>query len=540
LTDRHLSQLHEAWLDKRGIDPELAVAMGLYSARAAPRGEGETGFKEPDPSATGEILVWPYTEAGREVNAKFRAPGKRFYQRPTGRKTFWNSDVIDSPELLDSRAALVITEGETDAMIALQDGHPWTVSVPDGAPADKDQHGRLIPMKPDSEIDPENDAKFSYVVGNWDRLAKVKRFILATDGDGPGQRLRDELARRLGRVRCAFVEYPAEPCVPVDGKLRPCKDLNEVHVHHGPEVVRQVLQRAKPYPVAGLYTLDDYENRGDLVTFSTGFRELDPFIKLYRGAFIVISGLPTAGKSAWINQVAFNMAARYGWRIALATFEAGVKPIIRDQLTGFYTEKPKAAWTRQDREEADRFIREHFVFITDDPKGENDDEATVDWLVDRAADAVIRFGIDMLIGDPWNELSHPRSRGEMRDEYTGRAIRTIKRFAKRFDVCCAIVAHPTKDAAEAAAKGSMSLYDISDGAMWVNKAELGVIVNRHGKVNEVGRGNGTIAVRKVKFWETGSEGEAMIPWDQQTRMFLTSDRAVHRPRLQLVDPEDDI
>src|SRR4051812_28448851 len=108
MVDRMLGTAHTAWLEARGLDPELAVAMGLFSARAAPRGDGD-GFQEPIPDPKGNILAWPYMEHGQEVSAKFRAPGKRFYQRPGGRKTFCNSDVIDSPELQDHRAALVIT-----------------------------------------------------------------------------------------------------------------------------------------------------------------------------------------------------------------------------------------------------------------------------------------------------------------------------------------------------------------------------------------------------------------------------------------------
>jgi hypothetical protein len=57
---------------------------------------------------------------------------------------------------------------------------------------------------------------------------------------------------------------------------------------------------------------------------------------------------------------------------------------------------------------------------------------------------------------------------------------SFKRFASSYDVWTAIVAHPTKAAALSAKAGDkVSLYDISDGATWANKAELGVIVSRH-------------------------------------------------------------
>jgi twinkle protein len=544
LTDRRLSQKHEEYLDGRGIDPEQAAAMALYSARPAPRGDGEEGFKEPIPSPTGDILVWPYIENGQEVNAKFRAPGKRFYQRPNGKKTFCNSDAIDDPEVTSGRQPLVITEGEIDMATAIGDGHPWTVSVPDGAPADKDQFGREIPMKPDSELDPATDTKFAYVFHNWDRLAKVKRFILASDGDGPGLRLRDELARRLGKERCFFVEYPGEAVVPdAEGNLRPCKDLNEVHVFLGADTVRGVLQKAKPYPVAGLFGLDDYAERGELETFSLGFpSDLDKLVKLYRGAFVVVSGLPHSGKSAFVNQTIFNLAERYGWRTALATFEATVRPHIRDQFTGFFTRKPKRDWTATDRAYADDFIRKHVCFITDDPRpGAEDEDATIEWLVDRAAAAVIRFGIDLLVVDPWNELSHRRRPGEMRDEYTGRAIRALKRFGRQYDCAVIVVAHPTKEGGQSGE--TMTLYDISDGAMWANKAEIGIIVTRGSTPNAVGRSMSQINVRKIKFWETGELGETLLAFDVPSRQFATNQLDLlaqpnRAPHLRLIEGDE--
>jgi twinkle protein len=41
-------------------------------------------------------------------------------------------------------------------------------------------------------------------------LADVREIILATDGDGPGVNLMNDLAIRLGKARCKFVRYPKE------------------------------------------------------------------------------------------------------------------------------------------------------------------------------------------------------------------------------------------------------------------------------------------------------------------------------------------
>ena len=199
------------WLQARAINPETASRMGIYTAARGPDGEPRA-----DPSGT--ILVFPYVDGGSEVNAKYRTlDEKRFWQRKDARKTFFNADVLDDPALERGDHAIIITEGELDALAAIQSGFPFTVSVPDGAPPARDKQGNLV-FVPEGADDValEHDEKYRYIFNNWARLEKIKRFILATDGDEPGWQLAQELARRLGRARCAFVTYP-----------QGCKDLNE-------------------------------------------------------------------------------------------------------------------------------------------------------------------------------------------------------------------------------------------------------------------------------------------------------------------------
>jgi hypothetical protein len=244
------------WFEERGIDPELATRLGIYTARnVAPKG----GPSQMVPDANGRVLVFPYRERSVVVSEKYRAPGKQFWQREGGKRTFYNADVLDEPALQDGRAPLIITEGEPDCLAAMTCGFPFTVSVPDGAPAvpkDK-QPGELEPL------DETQDAqgKFEFLWSNRARLKRVKRYVIAVDNDGPGFRLAAELVRRLGAGKCSFVTYP-------EG----CKDLNDVLMRHGRERVKAVLDGAQRYPVRGLYDLDDYPAKGDLETFHTGSR----------------------------------------------------------------------------------------------------------------------------------------------------------------------------------------------------------------------------------------------------------------------------
>lgn len=216
------------WLADRKIDEETATRMRLYTVR-----RGRDGDLAADPN--GDILAFPYLQGDKEVNTKFRGPGKKFWQRPNSRKTFFNADVLDDPSVVDGSHPLVICEGEMDALSFIQAGYPFVVSVPDGAPPARDEHGNLISVREDdADVDKAHDDKYRYILNEWPRLKAIKgRLILATDSDEPGWRLSQEIARRVGRERCSFVRYP-------EG----CKDANEVLA----DTARALSRRSCPAP----------------------------------------------------------------------------------------------------------------------------------------------------------------------------------------------------------------------------------------------------------------------------------------------------
>lgn len=261
------------WFEGRGIDPETVARTGIYSGRRL-----STGVVEPDPE--GEIIVFPTVRNGSVVAEKYRAAHKTFWQKAGGLRSFYNADILSDPALRSGDVALIITEGEPDWLTALQCGFPHAVSVPDGAPPE-----RLNAQDESLEL-PEHDTKFSYIMLDWDRLKLVKRIILAVDNDAPGKRLAEELVRRLGRIRCYWVEYP-------EG----CKDLNDVLQTHGQSEVVKVLNSARPYPVNGLYALSEFPPEPAFDPRSTGWARLDEYIKVFYPCFMVVTGFAGAGKA---------------------------------------------------------------------------------------------------------------------------------------------------------------------------------------------------------------------------------------------------
>lgn len=478
-----------AWFEERGISKGNLEAMNVYSGQQV--SIGSPPESKVVPSETGEIIVFPYMLGTEPVNHKYRGRGKTFFQDAGGQKILYNVNVLDDPQLTEGRFPLTIVEGEIDLLSALEAGNPFVVSVPDGAPP---AHGKPVDI---DAFDPEHDVKYQYIVREWEKLKKIKRLIIAVDNDGPGLRLAEELVRRLGRDRCSFVTYP-------EG----CKDFNDVLLKHGPAKISELIATAKPYPVSGVYKYSDLPPEPPLVPVTTGWARLDDFLMVYYPAFMVITGLAGSGKSTLANQMVGQLALKHGWRIAIASFEMRIKPFISDTLINVYCNN-----TSGDVDDAEQWIDDHFTFIAPEPS-DDDDRFNIDWLIERATTAAIRYGARVLLIDPWNEIEHASRTRESTTEYTGRAIRALKRFGREFECLVIVVAHPTKYGAAKEAS-DVNLYDISDSAHWSNKADLGVVVARL-----AGSYVSEIFVKKIRYQPvTGQLGSIMLTYDPKLRMF---------------------
>jgi twinkle protein len=180
MTNKILGPLGIKALEARGIDPEVAVRLGLYTAR---EGNGEV-IPHPD----GNVMAFPFLERGEVVAEKYRtktADGKKFWQKPNPKRTFYNSDALDDPSLYSGGLPLVIVEGEIDCLSAISCGFPLSVSVPDGAPPAVNPAKGLDPIDPATE----SSGKFEFLYNNRDRLHKIKKFIIAVDNDPPANAL---------------------------------------------------------------------------------------------------------------------------------------------------------------------------------------------------------------------------------------------------------------------------------------------------------------------------------------------------------------
>lgn len=408
----------------RGLDEEVISNLGWR--------QGQDGFIE-----------IPFIKDGVEVNIKYRTFGgeKKFYQSG-GEQCFYNYDAIK--DALKSEEALIITEGEADCVIALQCGY-LAVSVPSGAPS--------------KEVGDKESKQYQYLSAI---PKQIKEIILAVDGDAAGTNLMNDLALRLGKHRCKFVKYPKET-----------KDLNEVFLKYGKRGVDETLKRAQFTKVAGVTLLSELPPISEPETKSAN---LGIELNFRKGDFSVLTGIPSHGKSTLVNTIAYNLS-RQGWKTCFASLEQNPQVDHKFALSNLYHQRPAYLLNRSEIIEAEKWIDDNFVFLVPD---DSLDDFGLEWLREAMVTAVFRYGVDMIVIDPWNELDHIYDqRVESLTQYVGRAIKTLKRFAREYNVHLMVVAHPAK--MQKNAKGVYpvpSAYDISDSAHWYNKPDQIFVVHR--------------------------------------------------------------
>jgi twinkle protein len=459
------------WFKTRGISQQTLDDLSVTTGEEF---MPQTGRKE-------NTIQFNYIMGDELINVKYRDGRKNFKLYKGAEKIFYNINSIVGYDWC------VITEGEMDALALHEAGIKNVISVPNGATL--------------------NSNNLDYLDNCIDYFEDKEKIVLAVDADEAGQALRYEFIRRLGAEVCYLVDFNGN------------KDPNDFLIEHGAEELRKVINSATQVPLEGVSTLRDLE--ADLLDFvhngfkpgyQVGLENFDRIFSTYTSQFITVTGIPSSGKSDFVDQMCIGYNRNYGWKTAYASPEN--KPnflhahkLIRKTWEGMPTKDDisTAKW-----KQVTDHINDNYFFI-------DMDRYTLEDVLKKGGELVKRKGIKCLVIDPFNKIRDVDCKTEDVNRYTMEYLTKIETFAKKYDVLVIVVAHPTKMYRDKEGKiEEPTMYSIKGGGEWYDASYHGLLVHRDYEAQTV-----KAKVLKVKFQNLGeNQAEAHFNWEPKSGSYI--------------------
>ena len=459
------------WFKQRGISKDTLEEMNVSEG---PEFMPQTGKVE-------NTIKFNYMIGDELINIKYRDGRKHFKLFKGAEKVFYNINSIVGYD------TCVIVEGEMDALAYHEAGIHNVISVPNGATL--------------------NHNNLDYLDNCIDYFEDKEKIILAVDQDEAGIALQNELIRRLGAEVCYLTNF-------VD-----CKDANDYLLKYGKEDLAKTIKECRPVPLENVTTFKDIEHEvtdfvqhGFKKGFQVGLKNFDEIFSTYTGQFITVTGIPSSGKSDFVDQMCVGYNQNYGWKTAFASPENAPTYLHAHKLMRkVWQDMPRKSdiGTAKWKQVAEH-VNDNFFFI-------DMERYTLETVLRKGAELVKRKGIKCLVIDPFNKIRDVDAKTEDVNRYTMEYLTKIEIFAKKYDVLVFIVAHPTK-----MYKGSdgkieePTMYNIKGGGEWYDASYHGLLVHRDYEAKTV-----KAKVLKVKFQNLGENGaEAHFTWEPRSGCFI--------------------
>lgn len=462
------------WFDSRGINQSTLLKLKVT--------EGLEWMPQKDKEAN--TIQFNYFLEGELVNTKFRTGDKCFKLIKDAELVPYNIDSIYG------KKECIITEGEIDTLTFVQCGFDAVISVPNGATTNLEYLDRFIES----------------------HFEDKETIYIAVDVDPKGLELRTELIRRLGAERCKIVTYG-------EG----CKDANELinAIGKGPDAVRTAIKESKEIKVEGIFEIQDIADQLDSLFeqglqkgATTGHLDFDNLISFEVGRLLIVTGIPSHGKSEFVDEILYRLNLLHKWKIAYFSpenhpLQVHVSKII-SKLTGKSFDKKFLK--KEEYEEAREMMQDNYFFI--DPKESSD----IDTILEKARWLVKKRGIKILVIDPFNKLEYNIQAGMSETQYISKFLDRLIMFAKQYSVLVVLVAHPTKMRMEKGVFELPNLYSINGSSHFYNKTDFGICVFRNEETGLV-----DVYVQKVKFKHLGKGGLAKFHYNINNGRYLPSE-----------------
>ncbi|MDD5006624.1 MAG: DnaB-like helicase C-terminal domain-containing protein [Candidatus Omnitrophica bacterium] len=244
---------------------------------------------------------------------------------------------------------------------------------------------------------------------------------------------------------------------------------------------------------------------------TTGWKSLDRLFSVVKRQFTVITGVPSAGKSEFMDALAVNLVMKDRWKFAVFSPENYPAEMHYHKLI----EKMQGCELRDIEDETIELtikaIGEHFFFID-----ALEDDISLESVLLKTDELVKQKSIDALIIDPWNEIELSRPNNISESDFIGSCLRKARKFARRTNIHLFIIAHPTKLQRGKDGKYPIpELWDISGSAHWRNKCDNGICVHRDYEEDKT-----IIFVQKIKFKYCGRQGECYLKYENKSGRYI--------------------
>jgi len=467
----------ETWFGTRGISKQTLRDLHVSEGSEF---MPQTGKQE-------NTIQFNYFMGDQLINVKYRDGRKNFKLFKGAEKVFYN---INSIVGYDN---CVIVEGEMDVLALHEAGIPNAISVPNGATL--------------------NNNNLDYLDNCIDYFDDKTRIILAVDADEPGQMLQRELVRRLGAEVCYIIDFNGN------------KDANDYLLEHGAESLRNAIHSARPVPLENVSTLKDVEDElrdfvknGFKPGFQIGLKNFDKIFSTYTGQFITVTGIPSSGKSDFVDQMVVGYNNNYGWKTAYASPEN--QPVYlhaHKLMRKHWQDMPNVGDIGNDKwQQVTNHVNDNYFFI-------DMDKYSLEAVLRKGAELVKRKGIKCLVLDPFNKIRDVDAKSDDVNRYTMDYLAKIEAFCKKYDVLTFIVAHPTKMYKTQDGKiEEPTMYNIKGGGEWYDASYHGLLVHRDYEAKTT-----KVKVLKVKFQNLGENGgESHFTWEPRSGSFVPHESMV--------------
>lgn len=468
-----------AWFeDKRAIKEKTIKKFKIKVSR-----ESVYQSKNKDPEKIGKFanrkcINFPYMKNGMLINVKYRDQDKNFSMIKGASKTLYNIDSVKGEKYA------VFVEGEFDCMAYDQAGITSVVSVPNGATITKEEKEHFDKY---GTVDIQSNINLDYLDDCIEDLAHLETIYIATDSDAPGVKLREELARRLGKNRCYWIRFDQYEYDQVDEGTIRCKDANDVLSSQGEKTLAASIHGATPYPIEGVYAGDAFLDEmliefdeGRKKGLSTGYKSLDAHFNWMRGWPVVMNGYPGEGKSSFLFNLICISTLLYKWKWGIYAPEnyppKNIVDTMAEILIGNTADKTVDTdpTKRIRKREYEAAIREHigkYIYFLNNEKGFTPEE-----LREKKRQMVKQYGIVGFLTDPWKNLRH-YYRGLRDDQYLGQELGEEVRFTTSYNMVNLIAHHPPNPIR--GKDGEIKVpnqYNLTGGAIWNQTAfQIGTV-----------------------------------------------------------------